>query len=167
MNIGADDAPQLREGGSLTIPEDETRSLAKGSCVSPSEAEFRALATFRSTLRRFLAFSEQAAADVGLTTQRYQALLVIKTYCGEHISVGELAEELMIKDNSAAELVSRLVQAKLVRRRLDPADRRRSLLVLTASGHRRLSQLAAIHLKELRKSEGAFIDLFKAGSDGN
>ncbi|QGM47985.1 MarR family transcriptional regulator [Methylocystis heyeri] len=124
------------------------------------------MAAFRSTLRRFLAFSEQAAANVGLTTQRYQALLVIKTYPGgEHISVGQLAAELMIKEHSAAEMVSRLVQAKLVRRKTDPTDRRRSLVVLTASGERCLSHLASVHLCELRKSESAFLDLFNAAKD--
>lgn len=128
---------------------------------APTEEEMLALANFRSALRRFLAFSEQAAADVGLTMQRYQALLVIKTYRGgEHISVGELADQLMIRDHSAAELVSRLVQSKLVRRKTDPSDRRRSLVVLTPSGDRRLAQLAAAHLKRLRASKGAFLDLF-------
>jgi len=38
-----------------------------------------------------------------LTMQWYQALLVIKTFrAGDHISVGELAEQLMIRDHSAA-----------------------------------------------------------------
>ena len=37
-------------------------------------------------------------------------LLVIKTFRADnHISVGELAEQLVIRDHSAAELVSRLV----------------------------------------------------------
>nr|WP_255609359.1 MarR family transcriptional regulator [Methylosinus sp. Sm6] len=125
-----------------------------------------ALANFRYALRRFLAFSEQAAADVGLTMQRYQALLVIKTFRGGgHISVGELAEQLIIRDHSAAELVSRLVQAKLVRRKIDPGDRRRSLVIITASGDRRLAQLADAHLRRLRADKSAFLDLFD-GSGG-
>jgi DNA-binding MarR family transcriptional regulator len=127
----------------------------------PTEEELLALANFRFALRRFLAFSEQAAADVGLTMQRYQALLVIKTFRGgDHISVGELAEQLIIRDHSAAELVSRLVQAKLVRRKIDPGDRRRSLVVITPSGDRRLAQLAAAHLTRLRADKSAFLDLF-------
>ncbi len=71
MNIGAGDAPQLREGSYLTSPRGQKRSRVKSGGLSPSEMDFRALAAFRSTLRRFLAFSEQAAADVSLTTQRY------------------------------------------------------------------------------------------------
>ena len=97
----------------------------------PTQEELAALAQFRFALRRFLAFSEQAAADIGLTMQWYQALLVIKTFrAGDHISVGELAEQLMIRDHSAAELVSRLVHAKLVKRKTDPSDRRRSLVIM-------------------------------------
>lgn len=131
---------------------------------APSEAELASLAHFRSALRRFLAFSEQAAADHGVTMQWYQALLVIRTHQGgDHISVGELAEQLMIRDHSAAELVSRLVQAKLVRRKTDPADRRRSLVIMTAAGDRRLSELAAVHLKKLRETRGVFLKLPRAG----
>jgi DNA-binding MarR family transcriptional regulator len=142
-------------------PTAECDSGADAAEAAPTEEELLALANFRSALRRFLAFSEQAAAEVGLTMQRYQALLVVKTFrAGKHISVGELAEQLIIRDHSAAELVSRLVQAKLVRRKNDPGDRRRSLVVITPSGDRRLAQLAAAHLNRLRADRSAFLDLF-------
>jgi DNA-binding MarR family transcriptional regulator len=129
----------------------------------PSDAELEALARFRFALRRFLAFSEQAANELGMTMQWYQALLVIKTHRGDdHISVGDLAEQLMIRDHSAAELVSRLVEAKLVRRKTDSVDRRRSLLIITSAGERNLSKLAAVHLARLRENKDAFINLFEA-----
>ena len=127
----------------------------------PTGEELSALARFRFALRRFLNFSEQAAADLGLTMQWYQALLVIKTYpTHDHISVGELAEQLMIRDHSAAELVSRLVHAKLVRRKTDPSDRRRSLLIVTPSGDQCLARLALVHLERLRENKDAFLNLF-------
>ena len=130
---------------------------------APTEAELAALAHFRFVLRRFLAFSEQAAADAGVTVQWYQALLVIKTSgANGPISVGELAEQLMIRDHSAAELVSRLVEAKLVRRKVDPGDRRRSLILITPAGERSLSRLAAVHLARLRANKDAFLNLFMA-----
>lgn len=135
---------------------------ADDASSAPSREELEALANFRRALRRFLAFSEAAAADLGLTMQWYQALLVIKTYDGgNHISVGELADQLMIRDHSAAELVSRLVQAKLVRRKTDTLDRRRSLIVMTAAGNRRLDHLAAVHLQKLRENKEAFLKLFE------
>jgi DNA-binding MarR family transcriptional regulator len=71
----------------------------------------------------------------------------------------------MIRDHSAAELVSRLVQAKLARRKTDPADRRRSLIIMTPSGDRRLAQLASVHLDRLRENRDAFLDLFNVGDE--
>jgi len=128
----------------------------------PTQEEFAALARFRHTLRQFLAFSEHAAADMGMTMQWYQALLVIKTRGAERpISVGELAEQLFIKDHSAAELVSRLVEAKLLRRRIDPTDRRRSLLQMTPLADRCLAKLAAVHLARLRDDREAFLNLLR------
>lgn len=142
------------------VPSFDFPSSSEGE-ARPTEGELVALANFRFALRKFLAFSEAAAAGVGLTMQWYQALLVIRTYQGgDHISVGELADQLMIRDHSAAELVSRLVDAKLVRRKTDPSDRRRSLIVMTSAGNRRLDRLALVHLEKLRENSGAFLSLF-------
>ena len=142
----------------MNLFEQPQGMLRKG----PSEDDLAALAHFRYALRRFLAFSERVAADHGVTVQWYQALLVVRTYRGaKHISVGELAEQLMIRDHSAAELVSRLAQAKLVRRKTDPKDRRRSLVVITRAGERRLAELAAVHLKKLRETKGVFFHFFR------
>ncbi len=135
---GAASRPRAGErfGGKLATSLTNATDTAPGADEKqPTGEELSALARFRFALRRFLNFSEQAAADLGLTMQWYQALLVIKTYpTHDHISVGELAEQLMIRDHSAAELVSRLVHAKLVRRKTDPSDRRRSLLIVTSIG---------------------------------
>ncbi len=132
----------------------------------PTDAQLTALADFRFALRRFLAFSEQASAELGLTMQWYQALLVIKTLnpAGD-VSVGDLAQHLIIRDHSAAELVSRLVAAKLVKRRTDPSDRRRSLLVITPYGDARLAELAMVHLERLQEHRRAFLELFKNPGD--
>ena len=128
----------------------------------PTDAELAALAEFRAALRKFLAFSEQAAAARGVTMQWYQALLVIKTFNSDSpITVGELANELMIRLHSAAELVSRLEIGKLVRRESDRDDRRKSLLVTTAAGERCLADLAAVHLEHLRAVEDSFLKPFK------
>ena len=138
-----------------------TRPLADED-ASPTPEDFAALARFRHTLRELLAFSESAAADMGMTMQWYQALLVIELRGAERpVSVGELAEQLLIKDHSAAELVSRLADAKLVRRRIDPTDRRRSLLQMTPLADRRLAKLAVVHLARLREDRESFLNLFR------
>ncbi|MFY9655423.1 MAG: MarR family transcriptional regulator [Methylocystis sp.] len=124
--------------------------------------ELADLAEFREALRNFLAFGEQVAATQGATTQWYQALLVIKTFDSkEPITVGALAKKLMIRDHSATELVSRLVRAKLVQRKSDPADGRRSYLHITPRGERVLSTLALAHLERLREFRKAFLKPFK------
>jgi DNA-binding MarR family transcriptional regulator len=113
------------------------------------DADYRALADFRRALREFSAFSEAAARDGGLTPQQHQAILAIRAETSP-VSIGELAEALQIRPNSAQELVSRLVRAGLVERIADSADRRRIDLRLTAEAGELLESLSAVHLAELR-----------------
>jgi DNA-binding MarR family transcriptional regulator len=113
--------------------------------------DYRALADFRYAIRRFLAFSEIAALEAGLTAQQQQALLTIKGLGGSGgLPVGALGERLLIRHHSAVELVDRLERAGLVRRGPDPADRRRVLVALTPEGEKSLRRLSAVHLAELR-----------------
>lgn len=110
--------------------------------------DYRLLAEFRFLLRRFLSFSENAAENAGLATQRHQALLAIKGFGGQ-MTIGELANRLFIKPNSAVGLVDRLVTARLLRRGSDSADRRRVVLTLTPAAEKLLEGLTAAHREEL------------------
>jgi len=113
--------------------------------------DYRALAEFRYALRKFLAFSEEAAKAVGLTAQQHQALLALKGFAPDGtLSIGDLADRLLIRHHSAVELVDRLAKLELVRRSADPADGRRALISLTSSGEARLRDLSDIHIEELR-----------------
>ena len=114
--------------------------------------DYAQLATFRLALRKFLRFSEAAAAEVGLTSQHYQAMLVVRG-CPEdlRITINDLAQQLLIKHNSAVELVDRLVEEDLVLREASPVDRRKVQLRLTARGRQVLAKLAAIHRSELQR----------------
>jgi DNA-binding MarR family transcriptional regulator len=115
-------------------------------------AEYQKLAAFRYALRRFLSFSEAAAAEVGLAAQQYQALLAIKGRVGEdNVTINELAHQLLIKHNSAVGLADRLESEGLVKRSVDPGDRRKVNLRLTARGTRIFERLAAAHREELRR----------------
>ncbi len=79
--------------------------------------------------------------------QQHQALLAIKGYRGEgEMSVGLLAERLLIAPHSATELVGRLVAAGYVSRNTDPGDKRRQTLALTTKADEALKRLTAIHL---------------------
>ena len=122
--------------------------------------DYAQLAAFRHALRGFLRFSEAAAAQAGLTTQHYQAMLVLRGW-PEHsrVSIGELAQQLLIKHNSAVELVDRLVEEKLVVREPSVDDRRKVELRLTGRGRQVLAKLAATHRGELERL-GPFLTRF-------
>ena len=113
-------------------------------------AEYRTLAAFRYTLRRFLAFSDVAASAVGLTQQQYQALLAMKARRGT-MGISELASQLLVKHHSAVGLVDRLEQQGLVRREPSKTDRRKVVVRLTSHGSRVFEKLAAAHRAELRR----------------
>ena len=126
-----------------------------------TQADYEALARFRQALRNFMAFSDSQLEAVGMGPQRYQALLAIKAKPGDAlVSVGELAELLLIKPNTAAELVNRLESAGLIERMRDPADRRRALLSLTLAGAAKLDEVAQVHFAKLQESRSAIINLF-------
>ncbi|MGA9279213.1 MarR family winged helix-turn-helix transcriptional regulator [Ilumatobacter sp.] len=117
-----------------------------------TEGDYRSLAEFRHALRRFLAFSERAARDHGLTPAQHQLLLAVRGHPGPtNPSMSELAELLQLRLHSVGELADRAVDNGLVTRDVDPDDGRRSLLVLTAEGTARLDALSLIHRRELRR----------------
>lgn len=118
--------------------------------ISLSAEQYRSIASFRHQLRRFLAFSEAAAAAVGLPAQQHQALLAIAGHTGvEPPSVGTLAEQLIIAPHTAAELVARMVEAGLLTKNAAASDRRRLELVLTPKASSVLASLTAAHRDEL------------------
>jgi DNA-binding MarR family transcriptional regulator len=123
------------------------------------EVDYRALSEFRFALRKFLAFSEAAARESGVSPQQHQALLSIKGSPNLELSVQELSDRLLIQHNSAVELVDRLVQGQLAVRSTDPADRRRVKIRLTPKSARLLKKLSAVHLKELQTIRPALLDL--------
>jgi DNA-binding MarR family transcriptional regulator len=131
---------------------------------------YRELAAFRLALRRFTSQTDSNARQAGLTPQQHQALLSIKgAHPGrEEISIGELADHLLLKNHSAVELTDRLVKAGLVARAPSPHDRRRVLLRLTAQGEALLDRLSAASLMELRVSSEimrAFVAIAEMSSD--
>lgn len=127
-----------------------------------SDADYEALSNLRYTLRRFMDFSTSAAQEEGLPAQQHQALLAIRGHRDEEaMTVGRLAERLLIAPHSATELVGRLVTAYYVTRHTDPADRRRQTLALTDKAQAVLERLTAIHLTEIREMAPRLIDILK------
>lgn len=129
-----------------------TRKPAQSAAADLTKADYERLAEFRHLLRRFLVFSEDAAAQSKLTAQQHQALLAIKGFPGrERVTIGELAERLCIRHHSAVELLDRLTLKALVRRRSGTEDRRQVLIELTPKAESLLAKLSAAHRAELKR----------------
>lgn len=116
-----------------------------------SYEDYKVLAAFRAALRRFTHFSEEAAKSAGLKPQQHQALLAIRAAEGGVLSIGELAEFLLIQPHSASELADRLSALNLVSRTPDPTDRRSMKLHLTPAAKTTLQSLSLTHRDELRR----------------
>ena len=118
--------------------------------MSPEESQLRCLAEFRFQMRKFLNFSEMASERRGVPAQQYQLMQVVAAIPDDQQpSITYLAERMILRHNSAVELVDRAERGGLVRREGDPTDMRRSLVRLTPEGQKILQQLVTEHLTEL------------------
>ncbi len=113
--------------------------------------EYRQLAEFRYEIRRFLSFSSDAARAAGLEPRQHQFLLALKGLpLNLEPTIGELAERLQIRHNTAVELANRLEAHGLVSRRRNSDDRRKVYLDVTDQGETILDELSRHHLRELQ-----------------
>jgi DNA-binding MarR family transcriptional regulator len=118
--------------------------------ASLETADYQSLGEFRRAIRDFLAYSEESAREQGVTAQQHQALLAIRAHVGaEPMSIGELADSLLIKNHSAVGLVARLVERGLVQRHASESDRRRVLLTLEPRGDEALTRISHNNLRKL------------------
>lgn len=151
-----------------TPQTDQTRAARTAVIVSPvrkrrveqkadtstgatiSVEQFRKLAEFRFQLRKFLQFSHAIAEHCGLRHQQYQLLqCVYGMPCELDPTIANVAARMLLKHNSAVELVDRTIEQGLLRRSPDPTDHRRILLRVTQQGERLLASLAGYHMQEL------------------
>jgi DNA-binding MarR family transcriptional regulator len=116
------------------------------------QQDYATLLGFRTTLRRFLHWSESEAAAAGLTPSQHQLLLAIRGH--PHPSgptIGDISDYLVLRHHSVVELVDRASSAGLVVRKGDQDDHRVVRLRLTREGARRIARLSRLHLEELRR----------------
>jgi DNA-binding MarR family transcriptional regulator len=155
------DGKQIRNSGwsSWSRNPNGSKLMAKRT-HSLSQTDYQALSNLRFSLRRFMGFSASAALEAGLPAQQHQALLAIKGHSGqEAITIGGLADRLLIAPHTATELVGRLVKGGLVERRQGDADRRKQTLELTPKANEILGQLSAAHVKEIRELAPQLINI--------
>ncbi|MBU6448489.1 MAG: MarR family transcriptional regulator [Rhodospirillales bacterium] len=116
-----------------------------------TNGDYQTLAAIRAALRRFMHFSEDAAKNAGLTPQQHQALLTIRAAPEMVLSIGDLADLLLIQPHTASELADRLGILGFVERRPDVKDRRMMKLHLTHAAEEALRGLSVTHRAELRR----------------
>ncbi|PDS61995.1 MarR family transcriptional regulator [Rhizobium anhuiense] len=114
---------------------------------------YNGLAGFRLAMRRFLAFSEAALAEAGVTSQQYQALLVVRTAADQLIRIRDLAEQMLMHHNGAVQLVDRMCAAGLAERIPAEDDKRSVLIGMTSKGCEVLEALARVHVEGMLANE--------------
>ena len=125
------------------------------------------LAEFRFQLRGFLSFSESASEEFGIAAQQYQLMQVIEAAAGEkQATITYIAERMILKHNSAVELVDRAVRVGLVERRQDESDLRKSVVALTEKGRDILTKLVKLHLAELKKRADLIVEALEKVKQG-
>lgn len=118
----------------------------------PGDRDYQRLLELRTGLRRFLRWSEQLAASVGLTPMQHQLLLAVRGSVDPRgPAISDVAQSLLVRHHSAVELVDRAEGAGLVERVPDADDARVVRLRLTPSGSERLEALAATTMEEVAR----------------
>jgi DNA-binding MarR family transcriptional regulator len=113
--------------------------------------DYQQLLAFRTELRDFLRWSENAAHNAGVTPSLHQLLLVIRGHpAPEGPTISQAAELLHIRHHSAVEITQRAEEADLIERTRAPTDHRQVHLKLTGHGHTQLETLTREHLPRIR-----------------
>ena len=118
-----------------------------------SLSDYRALAAFRYEIRKFLAFSEQAARDAGLEPQQHQVLLAVQGLPADvRPTISAVAERLCVQHHTTVALVDKLEARGYIERERSQLDRREVLLRLTDTGMATLSTLSELHRRQLKSA---------------
>jgi DNA-binding MarR family transcriptional regulator len=120
--------------------------------IRPTDRDYENLLRFRTALRRFDAWSQDQARQVGLTHAQHQLLLAVRGHAdGRGPTIGEAAEYLNTRHHSVVGLVDRAVRLGVLARQRDPDDARVVRLRLTALGEERIAALTEVHIAELTR----------------
>jgi DNA-binding MarR family transcriptional regulator len=126
----------------------------------PDDDDYERLLAFRTELRRFVRWSEEAARSAGLTPALHQLLLAVRGGRNpEGPTIGAVAEALLVRHHTAVELAQRAEASGLLERIRDDADHRVVHLRLTAEGEQRLADLSDQHLQAIRPLAKRLTDL--------
>jgi DNA-binding MarR family transcriptional regulator len=123
------------------------------------DKDYQVLAAVRAELRGFAHFTEQVVKTAGLTPQQHQVLVALRAAKGGELSIGNLAEMLMLQPHSVSGLADRLEAVGLVERVRSETDRRSVTLRLSDKASALMSSLSKTHRNELRRIRPLLISL--------
>lgn len=103
----------------------------------------------RTVLRRL--DSDLQRSD-GLAVTEFDVLITLYNAPGGRLSMSTLAERVLLSPAGATHLVTRLERDRLVRREVDPTDRRKWFAVLTDEGDATLRSARRTHNDVLRQT---------------
>lgn len=108
---------------------------------------------FWGVARRLRHLNRETLAPWDVTPWQWRALSVLVTH--GPVRLGDLADHLRIAPRSVTEVVDDLQERALVERRPDPADRRATLVALTASGEETAAAIAKAREHEAARFFGS------------
>jgi DNA-binding MarR family transcriptional regulator len=154
MSGSSDTDPDLHpDAGGGRGPSDPARSDGdprRPSDPALSDGDYRRLAELRYGLRSFLHWSAEQAKSAGLTPTQHQLLLAVRASEAQRgPTVSDIAAILLIRHNSAVELVDRAQEAGLITRERDADQHSMVRVNLTGHGAAMLESLSGLHLREL------------------
>jgi DNA-binding MarR family transcriptional regulator len=121
------------------IAESDPPAPERSAANPPDALEARLIATIPLVFRHMLAHARRRPAWQELTYQQYNVMRIIQADGAQ--PQAEIARRLMVSAPVVTRLASALVEAGLVERGTDPADKRTVRLALTADGRRRVTAM--------------------------
>lgn len=83
-------------------------------------------------------------AECDSTLPRFDVLATLDR-AADKMTMSELSDRILVSNGNVTGLVNRLVEDGLVRREVDPCDRRSQFVMLTPEGRRRFRRMAEQH----------------------
>jgi len=81
----------------------------------------------------------------GLSISRFDVLSALERAGPQGLRAGALTERLMVSDGNTTQVTTPLIRDGLVRRAIDPDDKRAAIFSLTKKGERVFAEMAAEH----------------------
>ena len=147
----AETARQERAEGELAGQEPAGHEPAGHEFMAPEEwASWLALLQLHQMVLAEL--DTELRRRHGLAVTEFDVLITLFNAPGQRLQMSALARQVLLSPAGTTHLVTRLERDRLVRRAVDPADRRRWFTVLTTDGDTMLRAARRTHNEVLRRT---------------